>query len=138
MLDGDLVLVDAGCEYQYYASDVTRTFPVNGVFSQEQKEIYSIVQEAHTQSMDLLQLGNKWNLVHEKSIEVIVEGLISLGLLKGSKEEIIESGEYSRFYMHRIGHWLGMDVHDVGSYKKDGDWRELEPGFQLQPWLWAL
>ena len=140
LLDGDLVLVDAGCEYQYYASDVTRTFPVNGVFSQEQKEIYSIVQEAHTQSMDLLQLGNKWNLVHEKSIEVIVEGLISLGLLKGSKEEIIESGEYFRFYMHRIGHWLGMDVHDVGSYKKDGDWRELEPGMvmTIEPGIYIL
>ena len=129
--DGDLVLVDAGCEYQYYASDVTRTFPVNGKFSPEQKEIYSIVLEAHKQSMEEAQPGNKWNLMHEKSVEVIVEGLLSIGLLEGSKEENIEKGKYSKFYMHRIGHWLGMDVHDVGGYKKDGDWRELESGMVM-------
>ena len=111
--DGDLVLVDAGCEYQYYASDVTRTFPVNGKFSPEQKEIYSIVLEAHKQSMEQAKPGNKWNLMHEKSVEVIIEGLLSIGLLNGSKEEHIDKGTYSKFYMHRIGHWLGMDVHDV-------------------------
>ena len=138
--DGDLVLVDAGCEYQYYASDVTRTFPVNGKFSPEQKEIYSIVLEAHKQSMEEAKPGNKWNLMHEKSVEVIVEGLLSIGLLKGSKEEIIEKGEYSKFYMHRIGHWLGMDVHDVGSYKQDGDWRELEKGMVMtvEPGIYIL
>lgn len=138
--DGDLVLVDAGCEYQYYASDVTRTFPVNGKFSPEQKEIYSIVLEAHKQSMEQAKPGNKWNLMHEKSVEVIVEGLLSIGLLKGSKEEIIEKGEYSKFYMHRIGHWLGMDVHDVGSYKQDGDWRELEKGMVMtvEPGIYIL
>ena len=138
--DGDLVLVDAGCEYQYYASDVTRTFPVNGKFSPEQKEIYTIVLEAHKQSIEQAQPGNKWNLMHEKSVEVLVEGLLSLGLLNGSKEENIEKGLYSKFYMHRIGHWLGMDVHDVGAYKKDGDWRELEKGMvmTIEPGIYIL
>ena len=138
--EGDLVLVDAGCEYGYYASDVTRTFPVNGKFTPEQSEIYSIVLEAHGQSMEQAKLGNKWNLIHEKSVEVIVEGLISLGLLKGSKEEIIETGSYSKFYMHRIGHWLGMDTHDVGSYKVDGDWRALEKGMvmTIEPGIYIL
>ena len=138
--DGDLVLVDAGCEYQYYASDVTRTFPVNGKFSPEQKEIYSIVLEAHRQSMEQAKPGNKWNLMHEKSVEVIVEGLLELGLLKGTKEQVIEKGDYSKFYMHRIGHWLGMDVHDVGGYKQDGDWRELEKGMVMtvEPGIYIL
>jgi len=138
--DGDLVLVDAGCEYQYYASDVTRTFPVNGKFSPEQKEIYSIVLEAHKQSMEQAKPGNKWNLMHEKSVEVIVEGLLSIGLLQGSRDEIIDKGEYSKFYMHRIGHWLGMDVHDVGSYKQDGDWRPLEEGMVMtvEPGIYIL
>ena len=138
--DGDLVLVDAGCEYQYYASDVTRTFPVNGKFSPEQREIYSIVLEAHKQSMEQAKPGNKWNLMHDKSVEVIVEGLLSIGLLQGSKDEIIDKGEYSKFYMHRIGHWLGMDVHDVGSYKQDGDWRPLEAGMVMtvEPGIYIL
>ena len=138
--DGDLVLVDAGCEYQYYASDVTRTFPVNGKFSPEQKEIYSIVLEAHRQSMEQAKPGNKWNLMHEKSVEVIVEGLLDLGLLKGTKEQVIEKGDYSKFYMHRIGHWLGMDVHDVGGYKQDGDWRKLEKGMVMtvEPGIYIL
>ena len=138
--DGDVVLVDAGCEYKYYASDVTRTFPVNGSFTEEQKQIYSVVLEAHKQSMDQLQPGNKWNLAHEKSVEVIVEGLIDLGIIKSSKQEAIDTGEYSKFYMHRIGHWLGMDVHDVGSYKQDGDWRDLEPGMvmTIEPGIYIL
>ena len=138
--DGDVVLVDAGCEYKYYASDVTRTFPVNGTFTEEQKLIYSIVLEAHKQSIDQLQPGNKWNLAHEKSVEVIVEGLIDLGLIKSSKQEAIDNGEYAKFYMHRIGHWLGMDVHDVGSYKQDGDWRDLEPGMvmTIEPGIYIL
>ena len=138
--DGDVVLVDAGCEYKYYASDVTRTFPVNGTFTEEQKLIYSIVLEAHKQSIDQLQPGNKWNLAHEKSVEVIVEGLIDLGLIKSSKQEAIDNGEYAKFYMHRIGHWLGMDVHDVGAYKQDGDWRDLEPGMvmTIEPGIYIL
>ena len=138
--DGDVVLVDAGCEYKYYASDVTRTFPVNGSFTEEQKQIYSVVLEAHKQSMDQLQPGNKWNLAHEKSVEVIVEGLIDLGIINSSKQEAIDTGEYSKYYMHRIGHWLGMDVHDVGSYKRDGDWRDLEPGMvmTIEPGIYIL
>ena len=138
--DGDMVLVDAGCEYKYYASDVTRTFPVNGSFTEEQKQIYSVVLEAHRQSMDQLKPGNKWNLAHEKSVEVIVEGLIDLGIIKSNKQKAIESGEYSKFYMHRIGHWLGMDVHDVGSYKQDGDWRDLEEGMvmTIEPGIYIL
>lgn len=138
--DGDVVLVDAGCEYKYYASDVTRTFPVNGSFTEEQKQIYSVVLEAHKQSMDQLQPGNKWNLAHEKSVEVIVEGLIDLGIIKSSKQKAIDTGEYSKFYMHRIGHWLGMDVHDVGSYKQDGDWRDLKPGMvmTIEPGIYIL
>ena len=138
--DGDVVLVDAGCEYKYYASDVTRTFPVNGSFTEEQKQIYSVVLEAHKQSMDQLQPGNKWNLAHEKSVEVIVEGLIDLGIIKSSKQEAIDTGEYSKYYMHRIGHWLGMDVHDVGSYKQDGNWRDLEQGMvmTIEPGIYIL
>jgi len=138
--DGDVVLVDAGCEYKYYASDVTRTFPVNGSFTEEQKQIYSVVLEAHKQSMGQLKPGNKWNLAHEKSVEVIVEGLIDLGIIKSSKKEAIDTGEYSKYYMHRIGHWLGMDVHDVGSYKQDGDWRDLEPGMvmTIEPGIYIL
>ena len=106
----------------------------------EQKEIYTIVLEAHKQSIEQAQPGNKWNLMHEKSVEVLVEGLLSLGLLNGSKEENIEKGLYSKFYMHRIGHWLGMDVHDVGAYKKDGDWRELEKGMvmTIEPGIYIL
>ena len=138
--DGDVVLVDAGCEYKYYASDVTRTYPVNGSFTEEQKQIYSVVLEAHKQSMDQLKPDNKWNLAHEKSVEVIVEGLIDLGIIKSSKQEAIDTGEYSKYYMHRIGHWLGMDVHDVGSYKQDGDWRGLEPGMvmTIEPGIYIL
>ena len=138
--NGDLVLVDAGCEYQYYATDVTRTFPVNGKFSPEQREIYTIVLEAHKQSMEQPKPCNKWNLMHEKSVEVIVEGLLSISLLQGSRDEIIDKGEYSKFYVHRIGHWLGMDVHDVGSYKQDGDWRPLEEGMVMtvEPGIYIL
>ena len=135
-----MVLVDAGCEYKYYASDVTRTFPVNGSFTEEQKQIYSVVLEAHKQSMDQLKPGNKWNLAHENSVEVIEEGLIDLGIINSSKQEAIDTGEYSKYYMHRIGHRLGMDVHDVGSYKQDGDWRDLEPGMvmTIEPGIYIL
>ena len=126
--DGDLVLVDAGCEYQYYASDVTRTFPVNGKFSSEQKLIYEIVLESQKQSIESISEKSNPLETHKKSLEVIVEGLLSLGLLKGSKEEVIETQSYSKFYMHRVGHWLGLDVHDVGGYEKDGKVRSYENG----------
>ena len=138
--DNELVLVDAGCEYDYYAADVTRTFPVNGKFSEEQKLIYEIVLEAHRQSMEEMKPGNPWNRVHEKSIEVLSEGLIELGLLNGTKEEVISNGNYSKFYMHKIGHWLGMDVHDVGNYKKDGKWVSFKPGMvmTIEPGIYIL
>ena len=112
--DGDLVLVDAGCEYKGYASDITRTFPVNGKFSSEQKLIYEIVLESQKQSIESISKKSNPLETHKKSLEVIVEGLLNLGLLKGSKEEVIETQAYSKFYMHRVGHWLGLDVHDVG------------------------
>ncbi|EAR61115.1 Xaa-Pro aminopeptidase [Neptuniibacter caesariensis] len=128
---GDLVLIDAGCEYQHYAGDITRTFPVNGTFSEAQRAIYALVLKAQKACIELARPGVLWEAVHEKSIEVLTEGLIELGLLKGSLESEIQSGGYREFYMHRIGHWLGMDVHDVGDYKVDGDWRPLEPGMVM-------
>lgn len=138
--EGDLVLVDAGCEYQHYASDVTRTFPVGKKFSDEQKSIYNIVLEAHKQACEEVRPGNPWIKAQEASVRVITEGLIDLGLLKGKSDLIIQKGEYSKFYMHRIGHWLGMDVHDVGNYKKNGEWRDLEPGMVLtiEPGIYIL
>ena len=138
--DGDVVLVDAGCEYQHYASDVTRTFPVGKKFSEEQKNIYEVVLEAHKQASAEVKPGNPWNKAQEKSIEVITQGLIELGILSGKLEDLIEKEEYTKFYMHRIGHWLGMDVHDVGNYKKKGKWRDLEPGMVLtiEPGVYIL
>ena len=140
LIDGDLVLVDAGCEYEHYASDVTRTFPVGKKFSDEQKKIYEIVLEAHKQASAEIKPGNPWNKAHDTAIKVITEGLINLGILKGNPDDLIESGEYSKFYMHRIGHWLGMDVHDVGNYKKNGKWRDLEAGMVLtvEPGIYIL
>lgn len=124
--DGDLVLVDAGCEYQYYASDVTRTFPVNGKFSPEQKEIYSIVLEAHRQSMEQAKPGNKWNLMHEKSVEVIVEGLLDLGLLKGTKEQVIEKGITLNFIC------IGLDTGWVWMFMTLEDINKMEIGESLR------
>ena len=138
--EGDLVLVDAGCEFDYYASDVTRTFPVGKKFSDAQKQIYKVVLEAHKQACNEIKPGNPWNVAHTKSIEVITEGLVDLGILKGNPTALIEKEEYSKFYMHRVGHWIGMDVHDVGNYKKNGKWRELEPGMVLtiEPGIYIL
>ena len=138
--DGDLVLVDAGCEYEHYASDVTRTFPVGKKFSEEQKKIYEIVLEAHRQACLEIKPGNPWNKAQDKSIEVITEGLVDLGLLKGTTDDLIKREEYKKYYMHRIGHWLGMDVHDVGNYKKNGEWRNLEPGMvmTIEPGIYIL
>ncbi len=129
--DGDLVLIDAGCEYQYYASDITRTFPVSGVFSPEQKALYEVVLAAQLAAIDEVRPGNPWNRAHDVSVEVITQGLLELGLLEGEPEALIAQGAYREFYMHRAGHWLGMDVHDVGDYKVDGQWRALEPGMVL-------
>ena len=129
--DGDLVLIDAGVEQDYYAADITRTFPVNGRFSPEQKALYELVLKAQIACIEACKPGVPWNDIHELSVEVLTEGLLELGLLKGQLEDLIEVGAYRDFYMHRIGHWLGMDVHDVGSYRKDNDWRPLEPGMAM-------
>ena len=131
MKSGELVLIDAGCELAHYASDITRTFPVNGTFNQQQKAVYELVLEAQSAALDKARAGNHWNDPHEASVTTIVQGLIDLGLLEGSVEEVIKTDAYKRFYMHRIGHWLGMDVHDVGDYKIDGQWRLLEPGMVM-------
>jgi len=125
---GDLVLIDAGCEYDCYAADITRTFPASGKFTEEQRLIYEIVLLAQNEAIKATRPGNTWNAPHDASVKVIVRGLLKLGLLKGSLSQQLKSEEYKRYYMHRVGHWLGMDVHDVGDYKVDGDWRLLEPG----------
>ena len=129
--DGDLVLIDAGCEFQSYASDITRTFPVNGKFSREQKAIYNVVLAAQLAAIKSVKPGNHWNAPHDVSVKVITEGLVELGLLRGRVNKLIEQEKYRDFYMHRIGHWLGMDVHDVGDYKVGGEWRVLEPGMVM-------
>jgi len=129
--DGDLVLIDAGCEYEYYASDITRTFPVNGKFSAEQKAVYEVVLEAQLEAIKTIKPGAHWDEPHNRTVEVITEGLVELGLLKGKVATLIEESAYRDFYMHRAGHWLGMDVHDVGDYKIEGDWRLLEPGMVM-------
>lgn len=126
--DGDLVLIDAGCELDNYASDITRTFPANGRFSPEQAAIYDLVLKANEACIQAVRPGTCWNSLHQLSVRILTEGLIDLGLLKGELDELIEAGAFRRFYMHRIGHWLGMDVHDVGDYRVDGEWRELAPG----------
>jgi Xaa-Pro aminopeptidase len=126
--DGDLLLVDAGCEYDYYASDVTRTFPVNGRFSPEQRAIYEIVLEAQLAAIEKTQVGNHWNDPHDAAVRVITRGLKKVGLLDGTLKRLISDGAYQEFFMHRTGHWIGMDVHDVGDYKVGDEWRLLESG----------
>jgi len=125
------VLIDAGCEYQGYASDITRTFPVGGRFNQEQRALYQIVLDAQLEAIGQVQAGKHWNDPHDITVDVITRGLAELGLLKGSVDELIETGAYREFYMHRAGHWLGMDVHDVGDYKVEHHWRLLEPGMVM-------
>lgn len=129
--DGDLVLIDAGAEYQYYAADITRTFPVNGKFSNHQRALYQIVLDAQYAAIAEVKPGNHWDQPHNAAVKVIAKGLHELGILKGSVKNIIEKEKYKRFYMHRTGHWLGMDVHDVGEYKEGEAWRVLEPGMTL-------
>ncbi|MEY3975242.1 MAG: hypothetical protein RLZZ33_297 [Pseudomonadota bacterium] len=129
--DGDLLLIDAGCEYQSYASDITRTFPVNGRYTDTQRAAYEVVLEANLAAIDAVRVGNDWNRPHEVAVEVLTAGMVKLGLLKGRVPSLIKSQEYRRFYMHRTGHWLGMDVHDVGDYKIGDAWRLLEPGMVL-------
>lgn len=129
--DGDLVLADVGCEFDYYASDVTRTWPVNGRFSPEQRALYELVLEAHAAAIREIRPGLHWNDPHEAAVRVITRGLVEMGLLKGEVRRLIAEGSYRRFFMHRTGHWLGMDVHDVGDYKIADNWRLLEPGMVM-------
>ncbi|OTG62531.1 Xaa-Pro aminopeptidase [Acinetobacter sp. ANC 3903] len=126
--DGDLVLIDAACEYQLYASDITRTFPVNGKFSSEQKALYELILKAQLAAIDAVRVGNSYKEPHHVAVRILVQGLLDLGLMQGDLEEIIEKETFRQFYMHGTGHWLGMDVHDVGSYKIDGEWRAYEEG----------
>ena len=128
LMDGDLVLVDAGCEFNGYASDITRTFPVNGKFSRAQQAVYEIVLDANIECIKTVKKGLTPNETEKKAIEVITQGLIDLKILNGEINELIENGAYRDFYMHRVGHWMGMDVHDVGSYGKNGNWRKYLPG----------
>jgi len=129
--DGDLLLIDAGAEYECYAADITRTFPVNGRFSRAQRALYEVVLEAQAAAIAQVKPGNHWNDPHEAAVQVLTEGLVALGILKGRVKQLIKNEAYRRFYMHRTGHWLGMDVHDVGDYKVDDEWRVLEPGMTL-------
>ncbi|MEJ2346827.1 MAG: Xaa-Pro aminopeptidase [Gammaproteobacteria bacterium] len=129
--DGDLLLIDAGAEYDYYAADITRTFPVNGRFTPSQRAVYEVVLAAQEAAIAKVRPGNHWNEPHMAAVEVLTEGLLELGLLKGKARQLIKNEAYRRFYMHRTGHWLGMDVHDVGDYKVGEEWRVLEPGMVL-------
>ena len=129
--DGDLLLIDAGAEKDYYASDITRTFPINGKYSKEQRAIYNLVLQAQEAAIKQVKVGNHWNDPHNAAVKVITRGLVKLGLLKGDVRKLIKDNAYRRFYMHRTGHWIGMDVHDVGDYKVGDEWRVLEPGMVL-------
>ncbi len=126
--DGDLLLIDAGCELDYYASDITRTFPVSGRFTPEQRAIYEIVLEAQLAAIDKIRRDNHWDEPHDAAVRVITKGLRKLKLLDGSLPRLIRDQAYKPFFMHKTGHWLGMDVHDVGDYKVGDEWRLLEPG----------
>ena len=128
----DLLLIDAGCELDGYASDITRTFPVNGKFSSAQKDLYELVLNAQLAAIDAAKPNNHWNAPHEAALNVLVQGFIDFKLCKGSFDEVLENGLYRQFYMHRTGHWLGLDVHDAGEYKdKQGNWAMLEAGNTL-------
>lgn len=126
--DGDLVLIDAACEYQFYASDITRTFPVNGKFSPEQKALYNVILDAQIAAIDAVRIGNSYKEPHHVAVRILVQGLLDLGIMQGDLDDIIQKESFRQFYMHGTGHWLGMDVHDVGSYKVDGEWRPYEDG----------
>lgn len=129
--DGDLVLIDIGCEYDFYASDVTRTFPANGRFTDAQREIYEIVLAAHSAALACIGPGCHWNDPHAAAVKAITLGLRRIGLIEGRLPNLIRDGAYRPFFMHRTGHWLGLDVHDVGDYKVSDHWRMLEPGMAL-------
>jgi Xaa-Pro aminopeptidase len=129
--NGDVVLIDAGAEIGCYAADITRTFPVNGKFSGEQRAVYEVVLAAQLAAIEQAKPGKQWNHPHESAVRVLTEGLVELGVLKGDVDELVREERYKRFFMHRTGHWLGMDVHDVGDYKVDDVWRLLEAGIVM-------
>jgi len=129
--EGDLLLIDAGAEYQGYASDVTRTFPASGKFSTAQRKVYDLVLAAQLAAIEQVKPGNHWNDPHDAAVRVLTEGMVELGILKGDPKVLIKDQDYTKYYMHRTGHWIGMDVHDVGDYKVDGEWRMLEPGMVM-------
>jgi len=129
--DGDLLLIDAGAEYDGYASDITRTFPVNGKYSPEQKDLYEVVLAAQLAAIEKARPGVPWQRVHDEAVHVATQGMIDLGILKRSLDEELEQEGYKHFYVHNTGHWLGLDVHDVGEYQIDGESRELEPGMVM-------
>lgn len=136
--DGELVLIDAGVEYQGYAADITRTFPANGRFSSRQRAVYEIVLDAQTRLIDYIQPGVSWESLGLIASRRLTEGLVELGLLQGDVDGLIEQGAHRRFYPHSFGHWLGLDVHDVGDYRPNGQWRELAPRmvFTVEPGLY--
>ncbi len=129
--DGDLLLIDAGTEFGYYTGDITRTYPANGSFTEDQAAIYRIVLDAHVEAIKMVKPGATFAEPHDRAVRVIVEGLVRLGLLEGDIEKLIEEEKYKKFYMHKTSHWLGMDVHDAGPYKVADEWRRLEPGMVL-------
>ena len=136
--DGDLLLIDAGAEYDGYASDITRTFPVNGKFTGPQKDLYDVVLESQLKAIDSVREGSPWEHVHETAVRIATQGLIDLGILKGGLEEALEEEYFKDYYVHNTGHWLGLDVHDVGEYEIDGHSRVLEPGmvFTVEPGIY--
>jgi Xaa-Pro aminopeptidase len=131
MENGDLLLIDAGCELDGYASDITRTFPVNGRFSGPQRDVYALVLAAQAAAIAAVKPGNGWNAPHDAAVAVLAQGFVDLGLCAGPVERVLETEDYKRFYMHRTGHWLGLDVHDAGDYKSGGEWKPLVPGMML-------
>jgi Xaa-Pro aminopeptidase len=136
--DGDLVLIDAGAEYDFFSGDITRTFPANGKFTRAQQAVYEVVLHAQKTVIEMVKPGESFMKLHEKAVELMTDGMIQIGLLSGDPKEIIEKEEYKKFFMHRTGHWLGMDVHDVGRYKVQDEWRKLEPGmaFTVEPGIY--
>jgi Xaa-Pro aminopeptidase len=131
LCEGELLLLDAGCEHDYYASDITRTFPISGRFTAVQRAVYEVVLDAQTAAIDKVRPGNHWNQPHEAAVRAITQGLVKLGLLKGTIARLLKDQAYQAFFNHRTGHWLGLDVHDVGDYKVGGEWRVLEAGMAL-------
>jgi Xaa-Pro aminopeptidase len=136
--DGDLVLIDAGAEYDNYAADITRTFPANGKFSAEQRAVYDIVLEAQLAAIKSVKPGASWAHAQAIILKIMTQGLVDLGILKGNVDTLIEREAYLPYYMHRSGHWLGLDVHDVGRYRLETKWRPLKPGmvFTIEPGLY--